>query len=66
MDDGIEIEMADYVKSLRDIKEIRKADKDEDFTKPEIKEYRKITGKLIWLANSTCPDLSYTALAMRK
>ena len=28
--------------------------------------YRKMTGKLSWLANSTCPDLSNTALAMSK
>ena len=56
--DGIEIEMADYVDSLKDIKEIRKADKDDNLTKQEIKEYRKVTGKLSWLANSTRPDLS--------
>ena len=32
----------------------------------ELKVFRKITGKLSWLANSTHPDLSYTALAMSK
>ena len=58
--------MADYVDSLRDIKEIRKAKKDDDLTKSEIKEYRKVTGKLSWLENSTLPDLSYTASAMSK
>ena len=52
--------------SVRDIKEIRKAEKDDNLTKQEIKEYRKVTGKLSWLANSTRPDLSYTALAMSK
>ena len=31
-----------------------------------MKVYRKITGKLSWLANTKCPDLSYTALAMSK
>ena len=31
-----------------------------------MKIYRKMTGKLSWLANSTHPDLSYTALAMSK
>ena len=30
VEDGIEIKMADYVKSLQDIKKIRKANKDED------------------------------------
>ena len=58
--------MADYVGSLQDITNIRKADKYEDLTKQELKEYRKITGKLSWIANSTQPDLSYTALEMSK
>ena len=62
--DGFEIEMADYVDSLEDVKEIRKTDKDDDLTKQEIKKYRKVIGKLSRLANSTRPDLSYTALAM--
>ena len=66
MNEGIEIEMADYVDSLKDIKEIQKAYKDDDLTKHEIKEYRKVTGKLSWLANSTHPDLSFTALTMSK
>ena len=52
MNEGIEIEMADYVDSLKDIKEIQKAYKDDDLTKQDIKEYRKIIGKLSWLANS--------------
>ena len=63
---GIEIQMEDYVESLEGMKEIRKADREEDLTKLELKEYRKMTSKLAWLANSTCPDLSYTALAMSK
>ena len=66
VEDGIEIQMEDYVDSLEEVKEIQKADKDEDLTKVELKEYRKMTGKLSWLANSTHPDLSYTALAMSK
>ena len=66
VDDGIEIEMEDYVASLEEVKEIRKADRDEYLTKAELKVYRKMTGKLSWLANSTRPDLSYTALAMSK
>ena len=39
--DGIEIEMDDYVNGLKDIKEIRKVERDEDLTKNEIKEYQK-------------------------
>ena len=64
--DGFEISMEDYVDSLDEIKEIRKADRDHYLTKMEVKEYRKMTGKLSWLANSTRPDLSYTALTMSK
>ena len=65
VNDGIEIEI-DYVDILEEIEEIRKADRDEDLTKAELKVFRKMTGKLSWLANSKCPDLSYTALAMSK
>ena len=64
--EGIEIEMKDYVNSLQDVGEIRKVAKNEDLTKSEFKEFRKITRKISWLANSTRPDLSYTALAMSK
>ena len=52
--------------SVRDIKEIKKAEKDDNLTKHKIKEYRKVKGKLSWLVNSARPDLSYTALAMSK
>ena len=45
VEDGIEIEMEDYVDSLEEIKEIQKADRDEDLTKAELKVYRKMTGK---------------------
>ena len=31
-----------------------------------MKEYRKITGKIAWEANSTRPDLCFTALQMSK
>ena len=40
-DDGIEIWMEDYIESLEGIKEIRNADKEDDLTKLELKEYRK-------------------------
>ena len=65
-EDGVEIDMADYVASLQDVTHIRKGNKDNDLTKQEIKEYRKVTGTLSWLVNSTRPDLSFTALAMSK
>ena len=66
VEDGIEIEMQDYVDSLDEVREIRKAERDDPLTRAELKVYRKMTGKLSWLANSTRPDLSYTALAMSK
>ena len=66
VNDGIEIEIEDYVDSLEEVKEICKADRDGNLTKAELKVFRKMTGKLSWLANSTHPDLSYTALEMSK
>ena len=59
--DGIQISMEDYIQSLEDIKNIRKAEREEELSRLEMKEFRKVTGKLSWLANSTRPDLSYTA-----
>ena len=66
IEDGIEIEMKDYVDSIEEVKEIRKAVRDDPLTRAELKVFRKMTGKLSWLANSTRPDLSYRALAMSK
>ena len=59
--------MEDYSNSLKDIIEIRKTDdRTEPLTKVEMKLYRKMTGILTWLANSTRPDLCYLALKMSK
>ena len=66
VDDIIEIQIEGNVDSPEEVKEILKADRDKDVTLAELREYRKMTGKLSWLANSTCPDLSYTALEMSK
>ena len=66
VDDGIEIVMEDYVASLEEVKEIRKAHNDDPLIMAELKILRKMTSKLSWLANSTLPELSYTALAMSK
>ena len=51
MNDGIEIQMEDYVEILEEMKKIWKPDREEDLTKLELKEYRKMTRKLAWLAN---------------
>ena len=67
VDDGIEVSMEDYSDSLQDIKNIRKVqDCYEPLTKLEMKEYRKMTGKIAWLANSTISNLSFIALQMSK
>ena len=58
-DGSITIEMQDYVDSLDDIKEIPWEDNGEPLTKIEMKEHRKATGNISWLANSTRPDMSY-------
>ena len=65
-DEQIEISMEDYADSINEIKEIRKAGRTEKLTKAELKEYRKYTGKLSWLAQGTRPDLSYSALDLAK
>ena len=63
--DGIKISMEDYSKSLKEITEIKMTDdRKEPLTKLEMKLYRKMTGKIAWLANSTRPDLCYQALQM--
>ena len=65
--DGIEISMEEYAKSLQNLTEIRKVeDRNKPLTKEEMKLYRKMTGKIAWLANSTRPDLCYQALQMSK
>ena len=65
--DGIKILMEDYSQSLKDITDIRKVDdRNEELSKLEMKLYRKMTGKIAWLANSTRPDLCYLAMQMSK
>ena len=56
--------MQDYANSVEPIEEIRKAERKEKFTKFELKEYRKYTAKISWLAKGTRPDLSYSALKL--
>ena len=62
----IEVSMEEYASSVEPIKEIRRAERSEKLTKFEIKEYRKDTGKISWLAKGTRPDLSYSALQLAK
>ena len=51
---------------MKDIRDIRRAGRDEPLNEIELKEYRKMTGKIAWLENSTRPDLSYTPLQLAK
>ena len=53
-------------KSIKEIQDIRKANGTEPLTKAELKEYRKHTGKLSWLAQGTRPDLSYSVIDLSK
>ena len=67
IEDYIEISMEDYFWNLKDVTEIRKVeDRKEELSKLEMKLYRKMTGKIAWLANSTRPDLCYLAMQMSK
>merc|ERR1712115_658549 len=65
-DERIKISMEDYANSINEIQDIRKANVTWALTKAELKEYRKYTGKLSWLAQGTRPDLSYSALYLSK
>merc|ERR1712082_363171 len=58
--------MEDYAESIKEIKEIRKTNRNEKLTKAKLKEYRKYTGKISWLAQGTRPDLSYSSLKLAK
>ena len=59
--------MEDYSDSLQDIRNIRKVqDCYEPLTNLEMKKYRKMTGKIAWLANSKRSNLSFIALQMSK
>merc|ERR1712082_505604 len=62
----IEVSMEDYANLVEEIKEIWKADRGEKLTRAELKEYRKYTGKILWLPQGTRPDLSYSALMLAK
>ena len=66
MDYGIEVSMDDYVDSLESDIVVRKGQRDESLTKLELKLYRKMTGKISWIAENVRPDLSFTALSMSK
>ena len=63
---GIEVSMDDYVESLEKNILVRNAKRDDELTKLEMKLYRKMTGKVAWIAENVRPDLCFTALSMSK
>ena len=52
-EDQVKVSMEDYSNSLKEMTDIRKANRNDKLTKLEMKEYRKVTGKLSWLAEGT-------------
>ena len=51
---------------MEDVLEIRNVDRQEQLSRLEIKEYRKFTGELSWLAQGTRLHLSYTLSAISR
>jgi hypothetical protein len=65
LEDGIEISMEDYAKSLEEI-QIREGGSEEMLSREELRVLRKFVGKINWLAANTRPDLSIYALDLAK
>ena len=57
VEDGIEISMEDYARSLEEI-EVREDRSDEILSKDKLKVVRKYVGKLNWLATITRTDIA--------
>ena len=58
--------MEDYASSINEIEDIRKGNKTEPLTMMEMKLYRKMTGKISWLAENCQPNLCFYAHDMSK
>ena len=63
LDDKIKLSMEDYAISLEEIP-VRQAKKKELLTEQEMHIFRKITGKISWLASNCRPDLCFNALKL--
>ena len=63
-ENGIVMNQNHYVQSLEEIKIENKTDPKRSLTKEEFKLFRKATGKLSWLAETTRPDLAFNVLEM--
>ena len=62
--DGIKMSQNHYVDSIEEIQIEDASDNKRGLSKKEFKLFRKATGKLSWLAETTRPDLSYNTLEM--
>ena len=62
----INLDMQAYADSLEPIKEFRKVADTQTLTSIEQKIYRKLTGRLSWLANNVRPDICYNVLQLSK
>jgi hypothetical protein len=63
-DDGILMSQNEYTKSIEEIEVKSSEDIKRDLNKEEFKQFRKATGKLSWLSETTRPDLSFNVLEM--
>ena len=63
-DEGIKMNQNKYLDSLEEIVIDKKGEPKRELTKEEFKKFRKATGKLSWLAETTRPDLAYNVLEM--
>ena len=62
-DENIEVSMEDYVGAIEEVP-MRQGKKKDLLTAEEMTLFRKITGKIAWLASNCRPDLSYNALQL--
>ena len=60
---SVDLNMEDYVNALEEVT-VRPAKKKELLNNDEMKLFRKLTGKISWLASNCRPDLSFNALKM--
>ena len=58
LEDSIKVSMQEYVNSLEDVEDIMKTDIQFDaLSGIKLKPYQKMTGRIYWLAQNTCPHM---------
>ena len=63
-DEGILMSQNEYTKSIEEIEVKSSEDIKRDLNKEEFKQFRKATGKLSWLSETTRPDILFNVLEM--